>query len=208
MVTKAEVVARIDGGELLSDVAAEIGAKEDEMGDWLRMLSDESPRKAAIERRSGQLVVWVPSNRKYEDGRPRAMDGINELIAKSRTGYNVGAAAEKNDVRWCKYNIMRAMAQQGWKPMRFKEDAFAVDVHLKLVETNTRRDVPNIIGGAFKYVFDALSRPRAGNGVKDGASAIYDDSQKWLKGITWEIEVDPSDPGIEITVRRHESEQG
>ena len=156
---------------------------------------------------SAQLRVWIPTNRTYKDGSPKAMDGLNEIIAANRSGYQVGAALERENVEWCYYFIKRAMRDQGWQPMQEKADAAPCFVLITFVEANNRRDIPNIYGGCTKYVLDALSRTRydkRGRPTKLGAAAIYDDSVRWLTGCTPMVRVDPKKPGIDVTVVRED----
>lgn len=151
---------------------------------------------------SGQMLgVRIPSNRTFANGKPKAMDGLNEIIKHDRTHRIMGARVERENVEWCAWHIRQAMVQQHWKPMLTKEDAVPVALYITFVEANARRDVPNIIGGGLKYVLDALSRPR---GTKIGTGAIYDDSPKWLVEIRPKIEIDPERPGIGLTLVRYE----
>ena len=130
---------------------------------------------------------------------PKAMDGLNEIIADNRAHRNKGARIERENVEWCAWYILQAMRQQHWAPMKTKDMAYPVRIFITFVEVNNNRDVPNVVGGGLKYVLDALSRPRGG---KVGASAIYDDSSKWLIRVTPTIDVNPLAPGIELTVVR------
>ena len=148
-----------------------------------------------------ELRVWIPTNRRYRDGRPKAMDGLNEIIADNRAHRNKGARIERENVEWCSWYVIKAMRMWRWKPMRDKESAAPVKVFVTFVEANDKRDVSNIVGGGLKYLLDALSRPR---GSKGGASAIYDDSSRWLKQITPTIRIDPEAPGIYVTITRED----
>jgi len=150
-----------------------------------------------------QLHVWIPTNRAYDDGRPKAMDGLNELIDSNRTDRQMGARVEKDNVEWCTFFIRRAMHSQHWRPMQDKRHAKPCEVILEFVEANRRRDVSNIVGGGMKYVLDALTRTRydrRGRVTKPGAAAIYDDSMRWLTNCTTWVRVDPRKPGIQVTV--------
>ena len=154
---------------------------------------------------SEPLRVWIPSNRTYRDGRPKAMDGLNELIDANRADRQVGARVERENVEWCRYFAVRAMRDQGWAPMQEKSDAVPCRVHIAFVEANRRRDVSNIYGGGCKYVLDALTRTRHdrhGRVTKIGAGAIYDDSVRWLTSCETAVRVDAKRPGIDITVWR------
>ena len=153
------------------------------------------------------LKVWIPTNRTYDDGRPKAMDGLNEIIDADRTNKYLGARREKENLQHCYWYIKQAMTKQRWRPMQRKEDATPVKVFLTFVESNNRRDVPNIYGGCGKYVLDALSRTRYdrhGNITKLGAAAIYDDNSRWMTQCIPRVKVDPENPGIEVTVFRED----
>ena len=145
------------------------------------------------------LGVWIPSNRTFANGKPKAMDGLNEIIKHDRTNRFIGARIERENVEWCAWHIRQAMQRQHWKPMLTKEDAVPVGLRITFTEANARRDIPNIIGGGLKYVLDALSRPR---GTKIGTGAIYDDSPKWLVEIQPRIEVDPERPSNSLLLVR------
>lgn len=147
------------------------------------------------------LSVWIPTNRRYKSGKPKAMDGLNEIIRYNRTNVNMAARIEREDIEWCSVYIKQAMLRYGWKPMRDAEKAVPVVAYITFVEANARRDVPNIIGGGLKYVLDALSRPR---GSKIGTGAIYDDSPRWLVEVHPRIEIDPEAPGIALLLVRKE----
>ena len=148
-----------------------------------------------------ELRVWIPSNRTYDNGRPKAMDGLNEIIDSNRAHRHKGARVERENVEWCAHYIILAMRRQKWAPMRTRETAVPARVRITFVETGRRRDVPNIYGGGLKYVLDALTRAQ---GKKVGSAAIYDDSVAWLAECMPSIRVDKNRPGIEITVTREE----
>ena len=150
---------------------------------------------------SQELHVWIPSNRTYGDGRPKAMDGLNEIIDSNRADRHMGARIERENVEWCAFFIIRAMRRQKWAPMRTKDTATPAKVYITFVEANRKRDVPNIYGGGLKYALDALTRIQGG---KFGSAAIYDDSVAWLKECVPSIRVDKKKPGIEITVIRED----
>lgn len=145
------------------------------------------------------LYVWVPSNRRGRDGAPRAMDGLNEIIADNRANKYNGARIERENVEWVTWYVMQAMNRQHWQPMLDKDKAVPCKVLVTFVETSDRRDVANVFGGGLKYTLDALTRAQ---GRKGGAGAIYDDSVRWLSEVVPSIRIDPMNPGIEITVIR------
>lgn len=144
------------------------------------------------------LHIWIPTNREYKSvknrGKPAPMDGLNEIISSNRTGAQVGARRERENVEWCAWFIKRAMLDQHYEPMT-EQDRAPVFVYLTVIEPNARRDVSNIIGGVSKYTLDALTARN-----KRGVGAIWDDSAQWVKKFVPNIRIDPAKPGIEITV--------
>ena len=148
-----------------------------------------------------ELNVWIPSNRAFKDGRPKGMDGLNEIIAQNRASRYKGAQIERENVEWCSWYILKAMRDQRWPAMHTLELAYPVRVIVRFVEANGARDVSNIVGGGLKYLLDALSRPR---GRKLGTAAIYDDSPKWIAELETHVSISPSSPGIAVTVIRLE----
>lgn len=147
-----------------------------------------------------RLRIWIPSNRVYEEGpnkgKPKAMDGFNELIDSNRSDKYKGARIEKENVEWCAWYVKKSMRQQHWQPVYIAKGAKKVRVAIRFVEANGRRDYSNIIAGS-KYVLDALTRPRGG---KPGAAAIYDDSPKWIVDTQFAVDINPKRPGIEVIV--------
>ena len=144
------------------------------------------------------LEVFVDTNRADRYGDPTGMDGWNEIVDAYRSNRHKGSERELANVGWVASHVGDAMDEQGWPEMRSKEDAVPCVVDLLFVERNRRRDIGNIHGGA-KYVLDALTRRH-----RLGCGAIYDDSQRWLKDVTYAVAIDPESPGIRITVRELE----
>ena len=145
------------------------------------------------------LRVFVPSNRAYESernwGRPRGMDGLNEIIDSNRTNRYVGASRERENVRHVARFVRAEMRRLGWRRMAMETRRKCV-VRMTIVEAHDRRDVPNIIGGVSKYALDALTATNP-----NGCAAIWDDKPKWLE-FHPEIAVDPASPGIGIEITR------
>lgn len=148
------------------------------------------------------LHIWIPTNRAYDDGSPKGMDGWNEILAANRKGKRVGARNERENVCWCAWYIKQAMLEWDWEPMRDKEKATRCHLVITFFEPNARRDVPNIYGQT-KYAIDALTARH-----KYGAGAIYDDSQRWLHPkIDMRVVTHPEHVGISITVIPLEDEE-
>ena len=143
------------------------------------------------------LHVTIPTNRAYTSernwGKPKGMDGLNEIISQNRTNKDYGAAKERENVLWCARFIRAAMRKAGYAPMT-EADRQRCQVYITVIEPHDRRDVPNVFGGIFKYACDALTARN-----KNGAGAIWDDNSKWML-LTPKIRIDPTNPGIEITV--------
>lgn len=58
-------------------------------------------------------------------------------------------------------------------------------------EPNARRDPDNIMSGGTKFILDSLVK----------ANIIYDDSQKYIKGISHKVVVDRKNPRIEVEIK-------
>ena len=144
------------------------------------------------------LRVFIPTNRAYESkrnwGKPKGMDGLNEIISQNRTDKNVGAAIERQNLIWCTRFIKAAMRKAGYERMT-DADRQRCNVYVTIIEPHDQRDVPNVYGGVLKYALDALTARN-----KNGAGAIWDDNTKWMPKLVPSIRIDPKNPGIEITV--------
>lgn len=141
------------------------------------------------------LEVRVPTNRYDRRGRPTHMDGWNEIIDAYKSNKYKGAAREAENVQHVAFYVARAMRKQGWSRMEDKKHAKPCIVTIIFVERDRRRDIGNVHGAA-KYALDALTHRHS-----CGASAIYDDSQRWLKNISYEVAVDADEPGMRIALR-------
>src|SRR5229473_908038 len=65
-----------------------------------------------------------------------------------------------------------------------------VDIHIRLVESNRRRDFDNIRSGA-KVVLDALV----------ATNRIHNDGQRCVSSLTDSFDVDKANPRIEVTIQ-------
>ena len=144
------------------------------------------------------LHVFIPTNRAYESrrnyGKPRGMDGLNELIAQNRANRYFAAKRERENVTWCARFVRQAMRVAGYAPMTVS-DRCRCYVYVTIVEPHDLRDVPNVIGGVLKYTLDALTARNA-----HGTGAIWDDNTKWMPKLVPSIRIDQTNPGLEITV--------
>ena len=145
-----------------------------------------------------KLNVFVPTNRAYMSernwGKPRGMDGLNEIIDSNRANKDYGAAKERENIMWCARFIRAAMRKAGYAPMT-NADRQRCQVYITVIEPHDRRDVPNVFGGVLKYALDALTARN-----KNGTGAIWDDNTRWMPRVVPRIRIDPQNPGIEITV--------
>ena len=147
------------------------------------------------------LHIWIPTNRAYDDGSPKGMDGWNEIIKENRKGKRAAARNERENVKWCAWYVKQAMLKYGWQPMADKDTATRCHLVITFFEPNARRDVPNIYGQT-KYLIDALTARH-----KYGAGAIYDDSQRWLHPkLDMRVVVDADHVGTSVTVIALEEE--
>lgn len=144
------------------------------------------------------LRVWVPTNRAYESarnwGKPRGMDGLNEIVGYNRANRAYGARKEKENLEHVAKFVDREMRRIGYARMT-ELDRQLCNVYVTIVEPNDRRDVPNVYGGVLKYTLDALTARN-----KHGVGAIWDDSTQWMPKLTVSIRVDPENVGVAITV--------
>ena len=144
------------------------------------------------------LRVFIPTNRAYESkrnwGKPKGMDGLNEIISQNRTNKNFGAAIERQNLIHCARFIRAAMRKAGYERMT-KADRQRCHVYACIIEPHDQRDVPNVNGGVLKYALDAMTARN-----KNGAGAIWDDNTQWMPKLVPSIRIDPNNPGIEITV--------
>lgn len=59
------------------------------------------------------LYVWVPSNRRGRDGAPKAMDGLNEIIADNRA--NKFDRAPHHGWTYLGRNLTEQEARKRWR---------------------------------------------------------------------------------------------
>lgn len=144
------------------------------------------------------LHVTIPTNRAYDSernwGKPRGMDGLNELISQNRTNKYFGADKERENVMWCARFVRQAMRAAGYVPMT-SANRQRCHVYVTVIEPHDQRDVPNVYGGVLKYALDALTTRN-----KHGAGAIWDDNTRWMPKLVPSIRIDPRNVGLEITV--------
>ena len=154
-----------------------------------------------------KLEVFVPSNRKYRNGKPMGFVGLNDLIDAAK-GSRFGHKEER-----IKFEAERHIASVVRKEMRrigWRMPECRCDVHLEYVEPNAKRDPDNITGGGSKVVMDALCKPKllrkTASGKEiwrhyNGCSALYDDDQKHVHLVA-EVsdEYDKDKPGVWIRI--------
>lgn len=144
------------------------------------------------------LRITIPTNRAYTSernwGKPKGMDGLNEIISQNRTNMDYGAAKERENVTWCARFARQAMRAAGYAPMT-ETDRQRCHVYVTIIEPHDQRDVPNVYGGVLKYALDALTHRN-----KHGVGAIWDDNTKWMPKLVPSIRIDPRNVGVEITV--------
>lgn len=138
------------------------------------------------------LEFFVPSPNRKADGSPANMDGTNDMIQYAKLGPGPFTSWKaKNESNVAAFAQV-AMYQQGWKAPEGR-----VRITLTWVEVSTARDVDNIQGGV-KYVLDALCKGSAKH--KRGVGVIKDDSQKYVRKVDHEVEVDKANPGVWIRI--------
>lgn len=144
------------------------------------------------------ITFWVPSNRTDRAGKATHVDGWNEFIHAANKGRMVGARLEAENVRNVERYARWAMARLEFAPIEGRALVVAT-----FVEANQRRDVSNVYGG-LKWLLDGLTRPRGSK--RRGAGLIVDDSPRWCE-CEPHVEVDPTAPGVRVTVIELEDAQ-
>ena len=157
---------------------------------------NERCRKLGIEEQAcGTMHVWVPTNRYGRSRKKASMDGWNEILNAYKSDRYHGASRELENVAHVASCVAAQMAADAWAPMSQKEGSVPCSVAILFVERDRRRDIPNVFGGS-KYAIDALTHRH-----KRGASAIFDDSPRWLQCVAYGRDVDPAEPGMHIVIR-------
>ena len=112
---------------------------------------------------------------------PGRMPGINDIVKDAKRGrgkYQPYAIAKKEwteTVAWCAKKL----------PAYNK-----IDIEITWYEPNRRRDPDNIAGGGCKVIMDGLVM----------AGTIKDDSQKYVRSIKHNFDVDKDNPRVEIAI--------
>lgn len=106
---------------------------------------------------------------------PGRLPGLNEIIAAAKDHY--GAYVSMKDTY---------TTQCAWYAKKLPRHG-RVDVHITWHEPNARRDPDNITAGQ-KFILDGLVV----------AGVIRNDSQKYIKRINHEFEVDSANPRVEV----------
>ena len=142
-------------------------------------------------REMSELYFFVPSPRWDRRGRPLAMDGLNEIIARERGNLHAAAKAKRAATAYVSYIAKRAAHEQHWHTPDGR-----CHVTLTFVEINHRRDPDNVFAGA-KYVLDGLTAR-----ADLGAGVIMDDSQACITlACALADETDKEHPGVWVRIR-------
>ena len=142
-------------------------------------------------REMSELCFFVPSPRWDRRGRPLAMDGLNEIIARERGNLNAAAKAKHDATAYVSYIAARAAREQHWHTPEGR-----CRVTLTFVEINHRRDPDNVFAGA-KYVLDGLTAR-----ADLGAGVIMDDSQACITLVCALADTtDREHPGVWVRIR-------
>lgn len=136
------------------------------------------------------LMFFVPSNRLTRTGKPKGLDGLNEIIAANRASMHAGAKLERENLQNVMQHAQAAMIRHQFKPIKGK-----AKVSIEIVEPNKKRDVSNVIA-ASKYLLDGITRPR---GRKPGIGLIVDDSPRYCE-LSITVNVVKGKAGAYITV--------
>lgn len=102
------------------------------------------------------------------------------------------SAAKKGKGKYQPYAIMKEQYTEtvAWCAKGLPSFEGAVDINITWYEKNGRRDIDNITAGT-KFICDGLVI----------AGIIKDDSQKYVKSINNEFEIDRKNPRIEVEIK-------
>lgn len=110
------------------------------------------------------------------------LDGLNEIIASSRSGWKTGAREKKDLTEWCRYFFLAALKDGRVSPITGR-----ADIDVTWYEFDRRRDHDNILAG-LKFILDGAVR----------AGVLPDDSQKYIRDIHSTVKVDKKNPRVEV----------
>lgn len=109
------------------------------------------------------------------------LDGLNEYTKANRASAYVGNALKQRNEKAVKFAIREAKVSRVIK--------YPINLKITWYEPNSRRDVDNIFF-AVKFILDALVE----------SEIIENDSQKYVKGITHDVDVDRNNPRVEVEI--------
>ena len=142
-------------------------------------------------REMSELCFFVPSPRRNCRGRPLAMDGLNEIIARERGNLNAAAKAKHDATAYVAEYAKEAAHEQHWHTPEGR-----CHVTLTFVEINHDRDPDNVFAGA-KYVLDGLTAR-----ADLGAGVIMDDSQACITLVCALADTtDKEHPGVWVRIK-------
>ena len=142
-----------------------------------------------------KIRFFVPSPKTDKTGRPIAMDGMNDMIARERGSLYAAAQAKKSMTAY----VARVAAYAAYD-MHWHTPEERCLVTLVFVEANHRRDPDNIVGGA-KYVLDGLTLRS-----DLGAGLIIDDSQQHIDLVCkLSPHIDRDRPGVWVIIEKEDS---
>ena len=112
----------------------------------------------------------------------RSLPSLNQYIDASRRNRFVGAKMKKDAEQY-----IGVFVQEQLKGVAI---ICPVSIHFAFYEPNRKRDPDNVLSYFTKVALDCL----VARGV------IPNDSQQWIKGLSYEFHVDRSSPRIEIQI--------
>lgn len=114
---------------------------------------------------------------------PGRLPNLNDIIS----------AAKKGKGKYQPYAIMKEQytEQVAWCAKGLPSFEGEVDINITWYEKNGKRDIDGIAAGGTKFICDGLVM----------AGIIKDDSQKYVKSINNEFEIDRNNPRIEVEIK-------
>lgn len=180
------------GGLTVSDIARQIGVSQATLSHWLnkqpwyvvkynvRSKSQKSPTKRDV-----RTFDPVRANKDTADNVfviPGIVPGMNEYIKALDTSRYEGNKLKRNTE-----DLICACIRAGLGKIEPFE--CVVQIHIRFVEKDRRRDYDNITSGT-KFILDAMRK----------AGVIYNDGQSYLMPCTYDFSVDAEYPRVEVKV--------
>lgn len=179
------------GGLTVSDIARQIGVSQSLLSSWINKQTwyvvrrNVGGKKKQIKKRERQVPDIASANKDTEDNVfviPGVIPGMNEYIkALDNSRY------EGNKLKRTTEDLICACIRVGLG--KVEPFGCVVQVHIRFIEKDRRRDYDNITSGT-KFILDAMRK----------AGVIYNDGQSYLMPCTYDYGMDADNPRVEVKI--------